>query len=108
MSTPEQPNRRNRRGDRGKQPPPADSSVDLHGLRPEDAQRRLERELHSARVRGHSTLLVITGRGLGNERLEPVLRQRISVWLRGPEGRARGVKDVVVEAKGGALRVRLG
>ncbi len=106
--TPEHPERRPRRGDRGKRPPSDAPSVDLHGLRPEDAQRKLERELHSARVRGHGTLLVITGRGLGNERREPVLRQRISTWLRGPEGRARGVKDVVVEAKGGALRVRLG
>ena len=82
--------------------------VDLHGLRPPEAQRLLERELHAARVRGASGLLVITGRGWGNEGHVPVLRKRMAVWLRGPEGRSRGVKEVTVTAKGGALFVRLG
>ena len=83
-------------------------SVDLHGLRPDDAQRTLERALHAARVRGVRELLVVTGRGWGNERREPVLRKRLEAWLRGPDGRARGVHSVRVAAKGGALRVGLG
>jgi DNA-nicking Smr family endonuclease len=83
-------------------------SVDLHGLHPDQALRRLEQELHAVRVRGGRELLVITGRGLGNREWKPVLRQRVEAWLRGPEGRRLGVKDFRVVAKGGALEVELG
>ena len=95
------------------QDPPAGSDaaweeVDLHGLRPEQALRRLEQALHAARVRGSTSLLVITGRGWGNDRNEPVLRERMAAWLRSALGRSYGVRDVTVAAKGGALLVRLG
>jgi DNA-nicking Smr family endonuclease len=83
------------------------ASVDLHGLHPEQALRRLGQALHTARVRGDDELLVITGRGTGNETGRPVLRRRVEEWLRGPEGRGRGVGRVEVTAKGGALRVHL-
>ena len=82
-------------------------SVDLHGLYPEQALRRLAQELHAARVAGHRTLLVITGRGWGNLRQEPILRPRVEEWLRGPEGRRLGVCGFRVVAKGGALEVEL-
>lgn len=82
--------------------------VDLHGLRPEKALERLGRELHAARVRRKDSLLVITGRGLGNGRGEPVLRGRVEAWLLGPEGRRLGVRSFERRAKGGALHVRLG
>jgi len=67
-----------------------DVEIDLHGLRPEQAQRRLEQELHSGRVQGAFEVLVITGRGWGNQTHEPILRKRMEAWLRGPQGRERG------------------
>lgn len=81
--------------------------VDLHGLRPEAALRRLAQELHSARVRGAPELLVITGQGWGNRLQEPKLRSKIEGWLAGPEGRRAGALEAHREAHGGALRVRL-
>ena len=35
--------------------------VDLHGLRPDAALRRIEQELHAARVRGAGRIRLITG-----------------------------------------------
>ncbi len=88
---------------------PRDESetVDLHGLPPDQALRRLAQALHAARVRGRQTILVITGAGWGNPSQQPILRKRVEAWLRGPEGRALGVKDVRVTSRGGALDVRL-
>lgn len=82
-------------------------SIDLHGLRPEAAERRLGQELHAARVRGTREILVITGRGFGNRAQEPILRRRLEAWLRGQHGKRLGVAAVTVESRGGALRVRL-
>lgn len=86
---------------------PPSSEVDLHGLSPERALRRLAQELHAARVSGETRLRVITGRGWGNREQKPVLRKRVEAWLRGPDGRGFGVSDVQVTSKGGALDVRL-
>ena len=88
--------------------PSADPEIDLHGLRPEQALRRLAQELHAARVRGATRLLVITGRGWGNLEQKPILRGKVEVWLRGGEARALGVLTQRVVAKGGALEVTLG
>ena len=82
--------------------------VDLHGLRPEQALRRLAQALHAARVAGAPELLVITGRGWGNREQRPVLRGRVEAWLRGEEGQRLGVRGCRVVAKGGALVVSLG
>ena len=81
--------------------------VDLHGLRPEDALRRLERGLHAARVRGEPTLLVITGAGHGNRLGLPVLRTRVEAWLKTPEAQRRGVRSFRRVSRGGALEVAL-
>jgi DNA-nicking Smr family endonuclease len=82
-------------------------SVDLHGLTVELALRRVAQALHAARVRGRTRLLVITGAGWGNPDQKPVLRPRVEAWLRGPEGRALGVKDVRRVHRDGALDVLL-
>ena len=82
-------------------------SVDLHGLRPDQALRRVAQELHALRVRGGTSLLVVTGRGWGNLAQKPVLLPKVEAWLVGPEGRRLGVKRVAVTAKGGALEVFL-
>ena len=82
--------------------------IDLHGRRPEEAFRKLAQGLHAARVRGERRVLVITGRGWGNIRQEPILRPRVEAWLKGPDGRRFGVLGFTVTAKGGALEVDLG
>jgi len=87
-------------------PSPA-HQVDLHGLAPEGALRRLEQELHAARVRGVAELLVITGRGWGNREQKPLLRNQVETWLKGPRGRGFGVQRIEIVNKGGALRVFL-
>ncbi len=68
----------------------------------------MAQELHTARVRGEAALRLVTGRGWGNLRQQPVLRPQVEEWLRGPEARALGVRGHAVVAKGGALDVRLG
>jgi DNA-nicking Smr family endonuclease len=82
-------------------------TVDLHGLTVEQGLRRVAQTLHAARVRGWTRLLVVTGAGWGNPDGKPVLRPRIEAWLRGPEGRALGVKDVRRVHNAGALDVLL-
>jgi DNA-nicking Smr family endonuclease len=81
--------------------------VDLHRLTRAEAERRLARELHAARVRGVRRLLVITGRGWGNRTQEPVLRDHIEGWLAGPEGARNGVRSVRRVRRDGALEVTL-
>ena len=83
------------------------TKVDLHGLRPEEALRRLSQALHAARVRGVETLTVVTGRGWGNREQKPVLRAKVEAWLSGPEGRRAGVQSHRRTHSGGALEVRL-
>lgn len=81
--------------------------MDLHGLTVAQALRRVAQALHTARVRRLARLLVITGAGWGNADNKPVLRPALETWLRGPEGRALGVKDVQRVHRGGALELRL-
>lgn len=88
-------------------PPPPAHRVDLHGLPPHQALRRLEQELHACRVRGKTELLAITGRGWGNLEQKPILRKKVEAWLRGPRGKALGVSRVTIEHKGGALGIQL-
>jgi DNA-nicking Smr family endonuclease len=84
------------------------TTVDLHGLGTERALRRLAQELHAARVRRAKRLLVITGAGWGSPDQKPVLRPALEAWLRGPEGRALGVRDVQRTHRDGALELLLG
>lgn len=88
--------------------PEPDLELDLHGLTPHAALRRLAQELHSARVQGAARMLVITGRGWGNRLQEAKLRPIVESWLRGPEGTRAGVSAVTRVQKGGALLVQLG
>jgi DNA-nicking Smr family endonuclease len=81
--------------------------VDLHGLRPDDALRRVAREIHASRVRRMDRLKIITGRGWGNLRQEPILRPKVERWLLGPEGRRAGVIGFEVADDGGSLVVEI-
>jgi len=89
-------------------PPAPLPEVDLHGCRPVEALRRLERALHTARVRGAPRLLVITGKGLGNHSQQPLLRGRVESWLGSPEGQRAGARGFQRVSGGGALEVKVG
>jgi len=58
-----------------------DGKIDLHDLTLAEAYPELERSLIRAYNRGHSALLVITGKGV---RLEGKLRTALPGWLAGP------------------------
>ena len=92
-----------------------DARVDLHGLRQDEAHRRLASFLIRAQAEGHKVVLVITGKGrpgseeaFGSER--GVLRRSVPHWLSSPAAR-----DVVigfepadpVHGGAGALYVRI-
>ncbi|MEM8838003.1 MAG: Smr/MutS family protein [Pseudomonadota bacterium] len=73
---------------RGRQP--IDGTLDLHGLRQHDAHRELVRFLRGAYANGWNTLLVITGKGLREDRADyaslisderGVLRRKVPIWL---------------------------
>jgi DNA-nicking Smr family endonuclease len=84
-----------------------DVRIDLHGLAPHAALRRLAQELHACRVRRTARVLVITGVGWGNPQQRPVLRPKVEAWLNGPEGKRLGVLRFQITHKGGALDVEL-
>ena len=67
-----------------------DHQLDLHGLTRDEALLALPRFLKSARQRGQSAVLIITGKG-NHSPEEPVLNQAVASWLR-DAGR-----DLVVE-----------
>ncbi len=67
----------------------------------------MAQELHASRMRRERGLVVVTGRGWGNLRQEPILRSRVEEWLRTPEARSLGVRSHRVVAKGGALDITL-
>jgi DNA-nicking Smr family endonuclease len=58
-----------------------DHQLDLHGLSRDEALAELPRFLNSARLRGQSAALIITGKGL-NSPGEPILQQAVAGWLR--------------------------
>jgi DNA-nicking Smr family endonuclease len=82
--------------------------IDLHGLGVDPALRRVRQELHAARVQGSERLVLVTGAGWGNREQKPVLREALERWLRTPEARALGVREVTRVHRGGALELRLG
>ena len=84
------------------------SELDLHGMKVEQALRRLKQELHASRVRGRSGLRVLVGRGWGSPGQRPVLGPAIETWLKGPEARSHGVHSYAPANQGGALDLRLG
>ncbi|HJP02403.1 MAG TPA: Smr/MutS family protein [Planctomycetota bacterium] len=89
------------------EPSQAGREIDLHGLRPEQALRSLFSGLQTARVRGWTKVVVITGRGWGNARQEPILRGKVETWLQGQQARRVGVKSFSRQSHGGALDVNL-
>jgi DNA-nicking Smr family endonuclease len=69
-----------------------DYTLDLHGMRQDEAYAALRRTLDARSARGDRTLLVITGKGLKKLRDDPttivergVLRTMLPIWLATPE-----------------------
>lgn len=83
------------------------SRVDLHGLRRDDALRRVRETLTRARALGMPRVEIVTGRGMGNRTQAPVLRGAVEAWLKSPEAAPFGVVQVTRTHRGGALEVRL-
>jgi DNA-nicking Smr family endonuclease len=65
-----------------------DARLDLHGLTQAAAKPRLENFLKNAQARGHALVLVITGKGVGNDPERGVLRRQVPHWLALPELRS--------------------
>jgi DNA-nicking Smr family endonuclease len=92
-----------------------DRRLDLHGLRQGEAHGALRHFLHESQSRGHSFVLVITGKGraLGEPMAldeRGVLRRLVPHWLRHPDMRplVLGFEEAEVgHGGGGALYVRL-
>jgi DNA-nicking Smr family endonuclease len=69
-----------------------DGTLDLHGMRQDEAYRALVRFLQARSARGDRTILVITGKGLKKVNGDPttivergVLRTMLPIWLSSPE-----------------------
>jgi DNA-nicking Smr family endonuclease len=93
---------------------PIGDRLDLHGLRQEEAHRRLLRFLIAAQVAGHRVVLVVTGKGdamSGDPLAERgVLRRSVPLWLRLPEFRTLVVGIAPAERRhggAGALYVHI-
>lgn len=93
---------------------PIGDRLDLHGLRQEEAHRRLLHFLVAAQKAGHRVVLVITGKGestIGDPLAERgVLRRSVPLWLRLPEFRTLVVGIASAERRhggAGALYVHI-
>lgn len=91
-----------------------DRAIDLHGLRQDEAHRRLRAFLAQAQGEGAKIVLVITGKGRGAEDAHEapygVLRRAVPQWLREPElrGLVIGFEEATAPHGGaGALYVRV-
>lgn len=97
---------------------PIDARLDLHGMRQDAAHRRLAAFLAEAQRRGHTLVLIITGKGrsdgpmddTGFSRERGVLRRLVPLWLADPQARAVvvGFEEAALRHGGsGALYVRI-
>ena len=71
---------------------PIDGTLDLHGMRQDEAYGALVRYIGARSARGDRTILVITGKGLKKVNGDPttivergVLRTMLPIWLNSPE-----------------------
>jgi DNA-nicking Smr family endonuclease len=95
-----------------------DARLDLHGCQEHEARERLYAFLHAAWHQGHTTVLVITGKGgqaqapavAEHSRPRGVLRRSVPRWLAEPDLRALVVSFTEASPRhggAGALYVRL-
>lgn len=60
---------------------PLDATIDLHGLRPDDAERALVSFIQRSYQKGARAVKVIHGKG-GIDHKKPVLKNLVNCWLR--------------------------
>jgi DNA-nicking Smr family endonuclease len=82
-------------------------TLDLHRRTWAEAERQVRHALLTWRRRGFELALIVTGRGWGNPRQEPILRTKVERWLDAEEARSLGVKGWRRVSRDGALEVRL-
>ena len=80
--------------------------MDLHGVRMDRVDSRLEQFFHMARQDGQRRGEVITGRGWGNSSGIPVLRKHVEKWLDTNKDRF-GLVQKEKTSGGGAILVTL-
>jgi len=61
---------------------PLDGELDLHGMTVATAKQALTHFLLGAREQGLRNLRIIHGKGLGSRHGQPVLKQKLNLWLR--------------------------
>lgn len=93
---------------------PVDASIDLHGMRQQQAHAALQGFLHRAQRGGAKVVLIVTGKGESRDEFgmeaAGVLRRSVPHWLRAPEWRSLVVgfdEASRHHGGGGALYVRL-
>jgi DNA-nicking Smr family endonuclease len=59
-----------------------EAELDLHGQRVPQAHETLRAFLHSARLEGKRCVRIIHGKGLGSDAKLPILKVKVSTWLR--------------------------
>lgn len=83
------------------------SQLDLHGLRRDEARDRLGEFLRQARRNGHRCVRIIHGKGHGSINKEPVLKQKVRIWLAQKEEVMAFCQARPAEGGAGALVVLL-
>lgn len=59
-----------------------EAELDLHGQRVPDAHELIKRFLRDARLQGKRCVRIIHGKGLSSDDKLPILKGKVSVWLR--------------------------
>lgn len=65
---------------------PVDATLDLHGMRVDEARTAVEQFVRDRRAKGDRVVVIVHGRGRNSPANQPVLRGEVSAWL--SEGKA--------------------
>lgn len=83
------------------------SELDLHGFRRDEAREALGTFLREARQFGHRCVRVIHGKGHGSMNKEPVLKNKVKIWLTQKEEVLAFCQAKAADGGAGALIVLL-
>lgn len=83
------------------------SELDLHGLRRDEAREALGTFLREARKFGHRCVRIIHGKGHGSFNKEPVLKNKVKIWLTQKEEVLAFCQAKAADGGSGALIVLL-
>jgi DNA-nicking Smr family endonuclease len=60
---------------------PVDATLDLHGMRSEQAREAVERFVRDRRTKGDRVLVIVHGRGRNSPAGQSVLRGELAAWI---------------------------